>query len=285
MNIKKGLTRLLLVGFLIGFSFEEALGQAKAFGTELPVGVESQAIIKLMTPDIDPSLVTLVGMKKWPHRPNTYLAIVCAARSRADFSNDSLYAGGVPCCNAGYGGVQESETPKLVYLSMLEYTDDLKLIASYPGMLDVKTCWKHSNMEAPNYESEDFLNPGSYDRFDFAKYKISDDQIAFGIRVGWRNMYAGGGGYFQALMLFMVQGSTIVNVLSEPISEEGMSSGEWNADGTRSKNIWETNNIVIMLPSKTSGFYDIKMKELKGKWSQRFKWHAGDRRYKAVQAN
>jgi len=89
----------------------------------------------------------------------------------------------------------------------------------------------------------------------------------------------GGGGYFSALMLFIVQGDKIVNILSEPTDEDGMSAGEWNDDGTRGKSFWETHNVLIMLPHKTSGYYDLKIKQRDSKWSQNFKWDEGENRY------
>jgi hypothetical protein len=217
-------------------------------------------------------------MKKWPYKENTYLVIICVSRDKGNYSNDSLFADGKQCCNAGYGGVNESRNPKIVYLSLIEYVDKLKLIGSYPGALDIKTSWKYSNIEPPDQDTS-YLNPGNYDRFDFANYKVSDNQVAFGIRVGWRTMYSGGGGYFTALLLFIVQGDKIVNILSEPTDEDGMSAGEWNDDGTRGKNFWETHNVIIMLPHKTSGYYDLRIKQSNSKWSQDFKWDIGENRY------
>ena len=276
------LLRLSALQLFFILSISPLLAQSepdKGFGPELPLGVKPSDVIQLIAPNIDTSLVTLIGMKKWPYKENTYLAIICVSRSKKDYSTDSLFSDGKQCCNAGYGGVNESENPKIVYLSMVEYTDKLKLIALYPGPLDVKISWRHSNIGTPDQDSTSYFNPGNYDRFDFANYKVSDNQVAFGIRVGWRTMYSGGGGYFSALMLFIVQGDKIVNILSEPTDEDGMSAGEWNDDGTRGKNFWETHDVLIMLPHKTSGYYDLKIKQRDSKWSQNFKWDEGENRY------
>lgn len=282
----KRLTRYLLFQIffvMFNYSLFAICGPENGFGTELPEGVKPGDVIQLIAPDIDTSLVTLVGMKKWPHKENTYIAIICVSTSKEDYSTDSVFSDGKQCCNAGYGGVNESENPKIVYLSMIEFTDSLKLVASYNGPLDIVTSWKYSNIEAPDFNTDSYLNPGNYDEFDFAKYKISDNQVAFGIRVGWQTMYSGGGGYFGALLLFKVQGTEIVNILSEPIDEEGMSAGEWYEDGTRGKNFWETNNIVVMLPHKTSDYYDLQIKELNGNWSQVFKWNVPENKYLPVE--
>ncbi len=281
-SITKRLHRLLGLQIILLLSVSRLTAQSgpeKGFGTDLPSGVKAIDIISLVAPDVDTSLVTLIGMKKWPYKQNTYLAIVCVSRSSKDYSADTLFSDGKQCCNAGYGGTNESENPKIVYLSMIEYVDKLKLTAAYPGPLDIKTSWRYSNIESPEQDSTSNLNPGNYDCFDFANYKVSDSETAFGIRVGWRTMYSGGGGYFKALMLFIVQGDKIINILSEPTDEEGMSGGDWQEDGTRDKNFWETHNVVIMLPHKSSGFYDLRMKQIDSKWFRDFKWDMTKNRY------
>jgi hypothetical protein len=284
----KRLHGLLALQIFFILSISQLLAQSepdKGFGTELPLGVKPIDVIRLIAPYIDKSLVTLIGMKKWPYKENTYMAIICVSRSKSDYSTDSAYSNGKQCCRAGYGGSNESENPKIVYLSMIEFIDRLNLIASYPVPLNIRTSWIHSNIMSPDHDSTSNLNPGIYDRFDFANFKVSDNQVAFGIRVGWRTMYSGGGGYFSALMLFIVQGDKIVNILSEPTDEDGMSAGEWNDDGTRGKNFWETHNVIIMLPHKTSGYFDLRIKQTNSKWSQDFKWSIGKNRYIPMEKN
>jgi hypothetical protein len=222
---------LLSCSALLGSNIQE-----NEFGVDLPIGIKAKNIIQLIAPKVDPNLVTLVGMKKWPHKENTYLAIICLSRSKEDFSDDTSYCSQKQCCNSGYSGTEESERPKIVYLSMLEFKDTLKLIASYPSPLNVRTTWKDSNIESPDGDKNSYLSPGSYDKFDFANYKISDTQTAFGIRVGWRTMYSGGGGYFSALLLFKVDGNKIVNILSEPMAESGIAgSGPENKNSYNSR--------------------------------------------------
>jgi hypothetical protein len=237
-------------------------------GVFLPEGVTSEKLIKLIAPpNTDFSLVTLVGMKKWPYKKDTYAAIACFSPDKREFKTDTSFSSSKLCCNSGYGGFEEARTPKKVYLALVEYTDELKVIAKYNGPLDVKTCWENSNIDNDNINKTDSIYPGSYDRFDFAKYKVSDDKIGFGIRVSWQVMYAGGGGYFQALMLFIVNNDKIINILSEPMGESGI-SGTVN-----DKSEWETINILQILPSKTNGFYDLQLKENDGEWKKIFKWN------------
>ena len=246
------------------------------FGIALPEGVTSHEIMRLVAPGADSTLATLVGMKKWPYRQNTYIAIVCCAPDREEFKTDTAY--GRNCCNAGYGGFNESANPSQVYLGMVELREKPVLVAASRGPLKVLTSWENSNIES-EVGKGDSVSPGIYDLFDFAKYKVSDSQIAFGMRVGWRVMYAGGGGMFYGLMLFMARRGEIVNIFSEPIGEEGMSNGEWREDGSRDKNVWGTDNVVILLSKKTNGYYDIQLREKGGKWKQTFKWNSEANRY------
>ncbi|UOD28597.1 hypothetical protein INH39_24585 [Massilia violaceinigra] len=69
---------------------ERAGGQHKlaakpdGLGTVLPAGLTAQQLVALIAPGRDPALATLVGAKAWPHRANTYVAIACFVRSKAE---------------------------------------------------------------------------------------------------------------------------------------------------------------------------------------------------------
>lgn len=243
-------------------------------GVSLPEGVTSEKLLKLIAPpSSDFSLATLVGMKKWPYKKDTYIAMACFSPNKKAFATDTSFSNSVPCCNNGYGGFEEARTPGNVYLAIVEYTGELKVIAKYGGPLDVKTSWENSNFINDNINKTDSVYPGSYDWFDFAKYKVSDDKVGFGIRVSWQVMYAGGGGYYRALMLFIVNGDEIINILSEPMEESGI-SGTVNE-----KYEWKTDNILQILPNKTYGFYDLQLKEKGGKWKKIFKWNPEKNHY------
>jgi hypothetical protein len=251
--------------------------QENGFGILLPKGVTSKEIIDLISPRTDASLATLVGMKKWPYRRNAYIAIVCLAPDRKEYETDTSYSNGRPCCHAGYGGFNASKNPSTVFIGMIEYQKELKLVALHDGPLAVYTNWENSNIEPSDIEKTDSVYPGIYDKFDFANYKVSDNQTAFGIRVAWRVMYAGGGGLFYGLMLFVVKENKIINIFSEPIEESGLSGS-----GPEDKSSWETVNVLMILPHKTSDYYDIQVKEKGGKWNKIFKWNAETNRYQPV---
>jgi hypothetical protein len=219
-------------------------------------------------------LATLIGLQKWPQKEDTYVGIVCLAPDKKSRANDLDYCQGTGCCRAGYGGFNEAKEPRRVFIGVVEYKDRLKLVASSGGPLSVLTNWQQSNIDPNDDVNADGVYPGIYKGFDFAPYKVANDQIAFGIRVGWQVMYGGGGGMYDALMLFLVRGDKIVNVLSEPIGESGMSGG-----AAEEKRTWETNNVVRILPSKHAGHFDLQLKARGGKWKQTFQWDAGAYRY------
>lgn len=247
---------------------------AATFAFDAPKGITATDVFTLIAPGEDQHLATLIALQKWPARENTYVGMVCLAPDKESYDEDKGYCNGGSCCRAGYGGFDDARHPRRVFLAVVEYDQRLTLIASFGGPLNVMTNWQQSNI-APNESVKDeSVYPGIYQGFDFAPYKISKDQTAFGIRVAWETMYAGGGGMFDALMLFLIQGDRIVNVLSEPIEEWGMSGG-----AVGPKNEWQTKNVLRILPNEHSGYFDIQLKQRGGKWKKTFRWDAESRRY------
>ncbi len=221
------------------------------FGTTLPAGLSAKTIVELVAPRENASSAWLVGVKPWSYRPNSFIAIVI-------FSVDT------------------------VYLAMLEYQENkipAKVIANYGKPLDIAgntVNWDNIDLGDENLPNSDDM---TYYRFDFAPFKISENQTAFGIRVNWSNSYAGGGADFQALMLFVAKGDRIINILLEPIYYFSDIAGNWHDDGTRDHNLSEGENIVIMLPHKTNGYYDLQLKTVGSKQKQVFFWSDEKKRY------
>lgn len=266
--------------------FREQMGGVAlpdGFGTALPAGMTAKTVVQLVAPGRDAALATLVGVKPWPHRANTFVAIVCLAANKSDHDQDLKYNDGKPTCAATIGGGSKgSDASKEVHLALLEYPANAAAptrIASYGKPLDISTSWEHSNLLPPTSAEDGPLVPSDYARFDFAAYKISPTQTAFGIRVGWSEGYAGGGADFQALMLFAVDGERIVNILSEPVYFSQNLAGSWHKDGTREHTLTEGENIVSFLPKVSDGHFDLRVKARKERWSQVFVWNADDKRY------
>lgn len=243
-------------------------------GINLPAGVDPQTLLKLVAPQANPSLTTLVGMKKWPHRKNSYVAIVCSQPGRkASEIAESRKTGSQWCKIDGY---HDFYTPHRndVYLGVVEFEKDLKLIARTDGPLLVRTTDAFSNVKLPTSQEADSVFPESIDRFDFAKYKISDTTTAFGLRVSWYSMTSGGGVDFTGLMLFTAENRTITCVFSEPMGEEGISG-----TSPETKSSWATEDVLKILPGRTGKHFDLEVKEKGGPWKQLFVWDAGAKRY------
>ena len=236
------------------------------FGTLLPAGVTAKTIVQLIAPGNDASLATLVGMKAWPYQKDTYVAIACFASNKEFHDKAMQYNDGKPKC-WGNGGLFDfkngARVPWNVYLAVLRFggTDTIpKIIAMYGKSLDVNLDKGHSDLDMSG--SADY--PDVYDRFDFANYKISNNAVAFGIRAHWDEGYAGGGGYFESIMLFSQNAGHLVNILSEPIYYQKNLAGDWNFEGE---------NIVSVLPHATNGFYDLQLKTKGKNWKQDFVWN------------
>jgi len=272
---------------------EQMSGSAKrdGFGALLPTGLSAKEIVDLIAPGEDLGLATLVGAKAWPYRPNSFVAIACFSKTKADYDSDKEYSKG-PTCKKDYDPSQndgDQYTYKSVYLGVLEYkADAIKpvLIASYGKPLDIKISWKSSKLAGPFQdvgEGEEInLMPEEYMRFDFAPFKLTDTDNAIGLRFGWNEGYAGGTGYFEALGLFKIDGARLINVLSEPIYYYQDLAGDWHKNGTRDHDVYEGQNVLSFLPNKTQGYFDLQIKTQGSTWKKVFQWDSKAARYVAV---
>ncbi len=268
--------------------------KSDGFGVALVPGLQAKDIVALIAPGRSVALATLVGAKAWPHRPNSFVAIACFAASKKEYEDD-LRSSKEPSCTKYYDpseGDGRDYIDKAVYLGLLEYQagKPAKLIASYSKPLDVKTSWKWTQQPGPSGKfsapssDESDLMPEEYMRFDFAPFKISDTDTAFGLRLGWRDIYAGGGAYFEALALFKVDGDKLRNVLAQPLRFEQDTAGKWNEDGTRDRKSLDGNNVLSMLSSKTEGYYDLQISGGKRKWKRVFIWDGKSKSYRPALA-
>ncbi len=241
------------------------------FGTSLPAGLTAKAVARLIASGRDISLATLIGMKSWPYQKNTFVAIACFAQNKKAYDAMMTSSGGTPLC--------QNDVLENVYLAVLKFGDSDKLpkvIARSGKPLRIKIPDGHTDLAMPTGRS------AVYDRFDFANYKISKDKYAFGIRAHWDEGYAGGGGSFEALILFSISAGHVVNIFSEPVYFEQVLAGNWNEDGSRDHFEYEGKNIVTILPHLTNGFYDLQVKTQGKNWIQDFSWAKNKKRYEPI---
>ncbi|PZO43233.1 MAG: hypothetical protein DCF19_04570 [Pseudanabaena frigida] len=137
----------------------------------------------------------------------------------------------------------------------------------------------HKQFRSFDRLNSNLLPSGKYEHFDFAPFKISDTQIAFGLRVTHSESYSGGYGYFEDLALFIVDSNRIINIFSEPMYFNKNIAGEWNKDGTRQHHLYEDEKVLVVLPRKTDGYYDLQIKALDSNWERTFSWDASLKRY------
>jgi hypothetical protein len=252
-------------------NFRENIGgiprvDTNQLGTNLPAGLTKESIVRLIAPNEDISLLSLVGAKAFPYRLNSYVVIACFAQDKEDLSE---YKGW--CGQTFFGGKTD------VYLGLIEYENSrLKLIASSIKKVKIEAVSNNSNLYQASRRP---LIPEGYVEFDFAPYKINNTQTAFGLRLGWEESYSGGNAYFESLAVFMIDKDRIVNILSEPMYFYQNIAGAWNKDKSRQHDLYEGENVIIVLPTQTNGYYDLQIKSLDSKWQKVFSWNNSQKRY------
>jgi hypothetical protein len=208
---------------------------------DLADSIAQKAVISLLVPKKDTSRAQIEGIKKWPYRKSCYISLVSVAdKNQEDESNISQY-----------------------HLAMVEFKKPNsmpKIIARADTPLDITTNWDTIAVEWLGEGKESFSN------FDFAPYKISNNNIAFGLRFSENATYAAGGEVnYELLVLFALLDKKIV-------------AGEW-VDGFRSQEPVGGSCVVIMLPHKTGGYFDILLKGDGGKWKKKFLWGETNKQY------
>jgi len=245
-------------------------------GTSLPVGLSRDTIIRLVAPQADPSLVTLVGAKPWAHLANGYVAIVCAAH---DANDKKISAEG--------GSRQACDLYPTVCLGVLTLAPggEAKLVARTPPGFLLTSDWAATDASLlypsvapvdPGNDNE--FPPGRGDNtvtaFDLAPYRIAPDMFAFGLRSDQYEGYAGGGANFETLHLFIADGATLKRVLAQPIYASSMIAGDWHKDGTRDHQFTESKLTLAVASSMTAGHYDLRVRELASKHQAVLHWDA-----------
>jgi hypothetical protein len=280
----------------------DGIPRVDKLGTNLPAGLTKENITRLIAPNEDISLVTLVGAKPFPYRLHSYIVIACFAPSKKELAfsgkscekknynrDDDIYLGLIEYfstdnkadLNTGWLSLQPLEVLKnVINLTLTAYLESKpKLIAK---SLAIKTGWNFiitEQFRSAIRENRSILPNGNYKEFDLAPFKVSDTQTAFGLRVGQTDGYSGGNGYFEVLTLFIVDKDRIINILAEPIYFYQNIAGAWNKNQTRQHYLYEGENVLVVLPTNTNGYYDLQIKSLDSKWQRIFSWNNSQKRY------
>ncbi|MBW4093358.1 MAG: PDZ domain-containing protein [Proteobacteria bacterium] len=225
---------------------------ASGLGVPPPPALPAARIAALLVPATDTAPRRLVGAKPWPGHPGRFVAIVCTGGA-APYSDTP---------NAPRCAQPESKTePKLhVYLGVIAAGPGVapRLIAG-GGPIRAAVDWGLSDLPAPDAAqgAPGPVPPARIDRFDLAAYRIAPGQTAFGLRVSWRDMYSGGGGYFSALCLYAIEGGRLRRVLAVPMHAQQLIAGDWHKNGTRDHQDIDAANLLVVARTRTAGHFDL----------------------------
>lgn len=255
--------------------------QPDGLGVKLPPGFTREFLAQQLAPGQDPKRLILAGAKPWPQRPGAYVAIVCLA-STPERAERLIKFGGGECSE-----LSRDEDSNTAWVGVFGTTPGAppRLLARTDGPVKTPTDWSGSNIDLPVDLATQDANapveslPSEWKRFDLAPYKIAPGAVAFGIRAGWSEGYSGGGANFEALYLFHVDGPTLRVVFAQPMSYFKSIAGDWHPDGTRDHDMSDASNILVVLPEKTDGYFDLQLRQQGEKWKRTLKWSAGKRGY------
>jgi len=257
--------------------------QPDGFGTALPAGFSTPYLVQQLAPGQDPKRVVLAGAKPWPQRANAYVAMICLADTPEDAADAQQYARGQ--CESFDSSDSEN---RQVWFGVFDATGGgaPRLVARTETPVDTQTDWSDTDLDLPEALDAKDANdaklamPASWKLFDLAPYQIKSGEYAFGVRAGWSEGYAGGGGHFEALYLFRVDGKALRVVFARPMTFDKLIAGDWHKDGTRDHDEYDASNSLVILPGATDGFHDIQLRQQGGKWRRTFKWSSTAQMYR-----
>jgi hypothetical protein len=269
-------------------AFDREVGGAPAgdgLGTQLPAGFTKEMLMTQLAPGQSIQRLTLAGAKPWAQRPGSYVAIVCLATTAQQAARELQ---SVPdTCDDDLSDRQNVPHHD-VLLGVFEAQPGAapRLVARTDSPVDVPVDWGHTDLDGPQSldadDGTDSKTPGmpeSWSRFDLAPYRLREADYAFGVRAGWNEGYAGGGASFEALYLFHIDGATLRVVFAEPMMFSKMLAGDWHEDGTRDHEESDGSKALVVLGSKTAGFYDLQLRGIGEKTGDVYHWSAQARRY------
>ncbi len=256
--------------------------QPDGLGRMLPAGFTTGFLVSQLAPGQDPQRLVVAGAKPWPARANGFVAMVCLARTAQDAKQAARYGGG-DCRDASNDGSDAKDVWFGVFDASAGGTPTL--VARTEAPVVTPTDWRDTDIDLPqalddgDAKSAAHAAPETWTRFDLAPYEITKGDFAFGVRAGWSEGYAGGGAEFEALYLFRIEGRALRVVFAQPMSFLKMIAGDWHKDGTRSHDVSDASNSLVLLSSKTEGMRDLQLRQQKGKWRRTFTWSAERHRY------
>ena len=250
---------------------------AEGFGTNLPAFFPRDTLLHSIADSSTQNLITLLGVKPWPHHADTFLASACFAPNARAIADEPPSK---PYCTS-------LESPPAIQLSLYTYNRVAKktLRKTSFGPATLKFSWIASNLPSPNDLIEhrsDSIAPQTDYSLDVAPFQIGLGHSAFGIRTLWQNATAGGGTEFIGLALFTPIGNALVPIFSEPLYVHQMIAGGYTPDGSREPdtNVFE-NNLLIM-PDQTDGYFDLLMESNRKDWKCLFRWNSQKMHYQPV---
>lgn len=273
------------------------------FGADRPNGVALADVVRLLLPQQNAALATLVGVKRWPQQQDQYLAFVCLAPTVTARNHALQYNNGQPMCSPWQETLESSASGKYqMAVAVLQLNAEKRLalaspVVSWSGVegSPLGARWKHSNLFGPLGINDDedkesqrlkdqFFFPSDLYQFDLANYAIAEGQVAFGLRSGLSESYSGGGANFQILTLFAIIEGRLRVVFSEPIYVFKDMAGDWNKDGTRQHHVYEGENILRVTQIAHHGYFDLIVQSKQKGWRKVFQWDPRALRYMATDA-
>jgi len=256
--------------------------QPDGLGVALPPGFTREFLVRQLAPGQDPKRLLVAGAKPWGQRAGTFVAMVCLA-STPERAAQLIKFGGGECAD-----LSSDDEKNGVWFGVFGTTPGSAptLLARTDGPVKTPTDWSDTDIDLPqDLATEDtkaplLSVPTEWKRFDLAAYKIAPGAVAFGVRAGWSEGYSGGGANFEALYLFHIDGPTLRVVFAQPMSFFKSIAGDWHPDGTRDHDMSDASNILVVLPEKTDGYFDLQLRQQGGKWKKTLKWSAAARGYR-----
>lgn len=153
------------------------------------------------------------------------------------------------------GSLKESIVviPKIVEMEEDYFSLDTYIVVVNNVNGNIKHKYYESN-QTNGWESDAIML--SKISIDTAPYLVKDKTRAFGIRVSFRNMSKPNPYSHETLSLFVPKGDKLIQVLKN--LQVDFYSGEWDTHCSGAFD--ENESILVMLPTKTNDYFDIKVK-------------------------